>query len=436
MLRLAIFLIAAAIGTYYALQAPFYALLCYLANAYFRPEDWVWGDFVRSLRLSFVIGLYVIVSTVVSRHRFVWNGRIVLLWSFLLLAFLSSLLSEHSTYSWPYMIEFVKVIVMTHLIVTLTDDFAKFRLVSLTIVLGLGLEQGKQGWFYLLASPGGANNNPVAFLGDNNGTAVGMLMLVPLAGLVMQTTQNKWVKRFFGGLLIGCIYRALSTYSRGGFLAAIAMGGVWILRTHHKIRNLLGVLVVLVIVLPALPDTFWNRMGTIRTYEEEEDKSAIGRLHFWSVAGAMATRNPILGIGFNSYNNAYDAYDVSAGKYGNDRSVHSSFFGVLAELGYVGLFLYVLILLSAFRACAYVRRVASRNGALVDLGKGAVAIQTSLVAFVVGGSFVSFQYNEILWHVIGLSMVLRRLAAQQEQVLATQLMIKEPPSPLRDPFAA
>ncbi len=436
MLRLAIFLIAAAIGTYYALQAPFYALLCYLANAYFRPEDWVWGDFVRSLRLSFVIGLYVIVSTVLSRHRLAWNGRIALLWSFLFLAFLSSLLSEHSTYSWPYVIEFVKVIVMTHLIVTLTDDFAKFRLVSLTIVLGLGLEQGKQGWFYLLASPGGANNNPVAFLGDNNGTAVGMLMLVPLAGLVMQTSQSKWVKRFFGGLLIGCVYRALSTYSRGGFLAAIAMGGVWILRTRHKVRNLLGTLVVLVIVLPALPDAFWNRMGTIRTYEEEEDKSAIGRFHFWSVAGDMAARNPILGIGFNSYNKAYDAYDFSAGKYGNERSVHSSFFGVLAELGYVGLFLYVLILLSAFRACAHVRRVASRNEALVDLGKGAVALQTSLVAFVVGGSFVPFQYNEILWHVIGLSMVLRRLAAQQEQVLSTKLMVKQPPSPVRDPFAA
>ena len=436
MLRLAIFLIAAAIGTYYALQAPFYALLCYLANAYFRPEDWVWGDFVRSLRLSFVIGLYVIVSTVLSRHRLAWNGRIALLWSFLFLAFLSSLLSEHSTYSWPYMIEFVKVIVMTHLIVTLTDDFAKFRLVSLTIVLGLGLEQGKQGWFYLLASPGGANNNPVAFLGDNNGTAVGMLMLVPLAGLVMQTSQSKWVKRFFGGLLIGCVYRALSTYSRGGFLAAIAMGGVWILRTRHKVRNLLGTLVVLVIVLPALPHAFWNRMGTIRTYEEEEDKSAIGRFHFWSVAGDMAARNPILGIGFNSYNKAYDAYDFSAGKYGNERSVHSSFFGVLAELGYVGLFLYVLILLNAFRACAHVRRVASRNEALVDLGKGAVALQTSLVAFVVGGSFVPFQYNEILWHVIGLSMVLRRLAAQQEQVLSTKLMVKQPSSPVRDPFAA
>ena len=436
MLRLAVFCLVAVAGTYYALQAPFYALLCYLGNAYFRPEDWVWGDFVRSLHLSFVIGLYVIVSTVLSRHRLVWNGRIAFLWSFLFLAFLSSLLSEHSTYSWPYMIEFVKVIVMTHLIVTLTDDFAKFRLVILTIVLGLGLEQGKQGWFYLLASPGGANNNPVAFLGDNNGTAVGMLMLVPFVGLLMQTTQSKWVKRFFGGLLIGCIYRALSTYSRGGFLAAIAMGGVWILRTRHKLRNVLGMLVVLVIVLPAIPDAFWNRMGTIRTYEEEEDKSAIGRVHFWSVAGDMAARNPILGIGFNSYNKAYDVYDFSGGKYGNERSVHSSFFGVLAELGYVGLFLYVLILVSAFRACAHVRRVASRNGTLVDLGKGAVAIQTSLVAFVVGGSFVPFQYNEILWHVIGLSIVLRRLAAQQEQVLSTKLMVKQPPSPVRDPFAA
>ena len=40
----------------------------------------------------------------------------------------------------------------------------------------------------------------------------------------------------------------------------------------------------------------------------------------------------------------------------------------------------------------------------------AVAIQTGLVVFVVGGSFVTFQYREILWHFFGISMALRNAA--------------------------
>ncbi len=415
------------VGAYYAVQGPFYALLVYLGNAYFRPEDWVWSGFVRSLRLSFVIGFYVIISTVLARQRFVWDGRIALLWSFLFVAFLSTVFSEYSDYSWPYLVEFIKVVVMTYLIVVLTTDLAKFRLVILIMVLALGLEQSKQGWFYLLTRPGGANNNPVALLGDNNGTAVGMLMLVPLIGFLMQTTQRKWSKRFFSFLLIGSLYRALSTYSRGGFIAAIVMGGSWWLRSHYKIRNLLGILIILTIVVPALPDAFWNRMGTIQTYEEEQDEAALGRLHFWSVAVGMAASNPVLGVGFSSYSEAYNAYDFSAGKHGEGRSVHSSFLGVLAELGYVGLFLYVFILLAAFSACAHVRRIASGYAALVDFGKSAVAIQTSLTAFVVGGIFVPFQYNEMLWHLIGLSIVLKRLAVQrQEQILATVAKSDQP----------
>jgi len=31
---------------------PFYALLFYLWNAYFRPQEWVFSDWVFSLRLS------------------------------------------------------------------------------------------------------------------------------------------------------------------------------------------------------------------------------------------------------------------------------------------------------------------------------------------------------------------------------------------------
>ena len=71
MLRLTFVMILVVAGAYYALQSSFYALLFYIANAYFRPEDWVYGDFVRSLKLSLFIGVYVVCSALLSGKKFV-----------------------------------------------------------------------------------------------------------------------------------------------------------------------------------------------------------------------------------------------------------------------------------------------------------------------------------------------------------------------------
>lgn len=437
MLRTVLMLCFLVGGVYYSLQGPFYGLLFYIGNAYFRPEEWIGSGWIQSLRLSFTIGLYVVLSSCFSREKFVWNGRVALLWLFFCLSLCSSLSSEHFDWSWPWLKDFGKVIVMTYLLVVLTTDFAKFRLVILIMVLALGVEQAKQGWVYLVRSPGWPNANPLPFLGDNNGIAVGMLMLCPLVGVLAQTTQNPRAKNFYHFLFIGCLYRALSTYSRGGFLAGLAMGGMWWLRSQHKIRGLVATLLVLSVVLPALPSRFWDRMRTIQTYEDEQEESALSRLHFWAVARDMAAAHPILGVGFNSYNKAYDAYDFSHGMYGKERSVHSSYFGVLAELGYVGLFLYLAILLGAFRACARVRKLAFQHGELANLGKSASALETSLSVFVVGGSFVPFQYNEMFWHVVGLSIVLKQLALQHDkQSLSAEQPLEQPPSSFRKPRIA
>jgi putative inorganic carbon (HCO3(-)) transporter len=415
MLRFLFILTLVAVGACYTLQSPFYALLFYLGNAYFRPEDWVWWgrDLITGLHLSLLSGIYVVSATLVSGQRLAWNSRVALLWLFLLQSFLSTLSSEHFGYCWGYWGEFLKVIVISYLIVIFATNFTKFRLIILVIVVALGLEQAKQGWFYLLTSLGGSNDNPVAFLGDRNGVAQGMLMLVPCVGLLAQTTQNKWTKKFYYIMFIGCLYRALSTYSRGGFLACIAMGGAWWLRSRQKVRTLLGMFLVLVLVLPALPDAFWNRMHTIQTYEEEQDDSALGRLHFWTVAVDMVNANPLFGVGFNGYNPSYNEYDFSDGRYGRNRSVHSTFFGVLAELGYPGAIIFALVLVSAFRSCSLVRKRAAQDPMLSGSGKSALALETSLVAFVVSGIFLPSQYSEMFWHMIGLTVALNRLAMQR-----------------------
>jgi probable O-glycosylation ligase (exosortase A-associated) len=237
-----------------------------------------------------------------------------------------------------------------------------------------------------------------------------MLMLVPVVAYLGQTTQHLWARWVYRFVLVGCLLRALTTYSRGGFLACGALGGIYLLRTRQRLRALVALLAIIIVILPALPEAFWARMDTILTYEE--DSSATGRLHFWAVAIEMANAHPLLGIGHNAFNTAYDAYDFSNGEYGRGRSVHSSFFGILAEAGYFGFALFTLILILAFRNCSRIRKHAALGRIPVKLGHGAIALEASLAVFVVGGTFLPFQYNEMLWHFIGLTIVLQRLADQ------------------------
>src|SRR5205807_1235890 len=132
--------------------------------------------------------------------------------------------------------------------------------------------------------------------------------------------------RFF---IIGIVYRAISTYSRGAFLAAGALGLMFVLRSKQKLRATVTMVVIGGVVLGALPQSFWERMGTIHVQEDKlEDDSARSRFHFWRVAVEMANDNAIIGVGYNCYTRFYDKYDTTNGQYGRRRAVHSMWFGV------------------------------------------------------------------------------------------------------------
>jgi probable O-glycosylation ligase (exosortase A-associated) len=280
----------------------------------------------------------------------------------------------------------------------------------LVIVLSLGFEGAKQGWSDLILSPGAQNMNRIPFLGDNNLVAIGMLMLLPITAALGRTASRTWQRLFFQFLTVGILYRGLSTYSRGGFLACAAVAVMYWWRSPYKLRTALAGLLAIAIVLPALPPAFWSRMSTIVATAEERDKSVLGRLHFWNVALSMANAHPMFGIGFNSYEAAYDGYDTSGGEFSTARSVHSVWFGVLAEMGYPGLMLYLAIVFLSFRACHRVRRKAARAEIPPELGRYAIGMESALMAFVVGGTFVPFQYVEMLWHFFGLTIALEAVA--------------------------
>lgn len=434
MLRTIFVVAALTVGWAFALQGPLYAACLYLWIAYFRPESWAWSDVFASLNLSYFAGAYLVIRTLLSAVPIRFDFRSVLMVLFLVHALVSSVFGPHSAHSLSYWQEFAKMIVVSLLLTNIVRTAAELRLILIVIGLSLGFEAAKQGWAQLILNPGAKNDNWVPFLGDNNLVAVGMAMLLPIIG-ALAATSTGWQKRAFQFLSVGVLYRALSTYSRGGFLSIGAIGVLWFWRSPHKPRTLVAVAMASMLVLPVLPQEFWDRMSTIAAPSEERDASQASRLHFWQVAVAMANDRPLLGVGHSAYPRSYNAYDWTEGQHLTNRAVHSAWFGVLAETGYPGLLLFVAIILLSLRACRRVRLAAKRGDIPGPLGPYAVAFEASLVAFVVGGSFVSFHYSEMLWHYVALTVALERVAlaeAETNRVKAEQERLAKA-APARQP---
>jgi probable O-glycosylation ligase (exosortase A-associated) len=403
------------VGWGFALQGPVYAACLYLWIAYFRPEAWAWSDVFTTLNLSYIAGVYLVLRTIVGGVpiRIDWRSGLLIL--FLLHATIATWYGVNPTYSFDYWSLFAKVIVVSVLLTNIIRTPADLRLILIVITLSLGFEAAKQGWAQLVLNPGGKNDNGVPFLGDNNLVAVGMAMLLPVIG-ALGATSSGWKKRAFQFLGIGVLYRGLSTYSRGGFLSMTVVGVVWFWRSPHKLRTLAAVALATALIIPVLPQEFWDRMSTITAPADARDDSAQSRLHFWQVAVAMANDRPLLGVGHSGYSRSYNEYDWTEGQYLTNRAVHSAWFGVLAELGYPGLVMFALILWFSLRACRRVRLAAKRGEVSGELGAYAVAFETALIAFMVGGSFVSFHYIEMLWHYFALTIALERVAVAEMAV--------------------
>jgi O-antigen ligase len=216
-----------------------------------------------------------------------------------------------------------------------------------------------------------------------------MAMLTPLLS-ALAATSTGWYKRGAQFVNVGIIYRGLSTYSRGGFLSFGAVAGFAFLRSHRKARTLVAGALVAALILPVLPRRSGIGCRPLPASDEERDDSQRGRLHFWQVAITMVNDRPLLGVGHAAFPSAYDSYDWTDGVTDRRRSVHSSWFGILADTGYPAFALFLFILLSSLWTCRRVRRMAKRGEISESLGHYAIGLESALVAFIVGGTFVPF----------------------------------------------
>jgi probable O-glycosylation ligase (exosortase A-associated) len=270
-------------------------------------------------------------------------------------------------------------------------------------VLSLGILGAKGGIFTLLT---GGNYRvwgpPGSFIYDNNEFALALIVTIPLLHFLQLQVNKRWMRHALGLGMLLCAAAALGSHSRGALLALGAMGAVMWWRSRRKGAITLAIIAVVAIVLPTMPDEWWERMGTISAYEE--DASAMGRFRGWKVALAIALHH-VTGAGMVYLHPVIFAMWDS--EQGSVIAAHSIYFQILGNHGFIGLFLYLMMGVTTYNCARWLRRhargIAEAQWA-ADLGS---MVQVGMAGFAVGGALLSLAYVDLPFNMMVMVVLAR-----------------------------
>lgn len=227
-----------------------------------------------------------------------------------------------------------------------------------------------------------------SILGDPNDLALVLLFPFSFSISIMLTRGFSKKYRFFGFIVTVAIFTAiLFTKSRGGLLGILASVG-FIAWRRIKSKTLLmigGVIFALgLMTLAGIPE---RKSGG--DAEEGFDESSLGRLFAWEAAFFMAVDNPFSGVGLNNFYFNYFFYSPYWD--GMNHAVHSTWFGVLAENGFLGLVVFMMMILVVLRAAKRNLNTITSDPAHYSpaIHCICVGLHSGVMSFCVSGSFLT-----------------------------------------------
>ncbi len=381
--------------------APFLPALVYHGFAVLRPQH-IWGHALPDVPWSLAAAALAIVAAFVSRigyriapHRFpglalpAFHAGHLILGLFAVWITLTYLNAErpdvsaavYSGYRKIFLMFFVTCLVMLNV----RQAWALFLVVTGCLSY-IALEINE---IYLL---NGRMNflTRVGFASlDNNGAGLMLAMGFPLCVYAWDGIRH-WVRWVFPPAAGLIAHAVLLSYSRGAMLSLLLTSPLYLLRCRNRkaivVAYLIGVALVPVLASEEITQRFLS-IG-----EHDKDESANSRKTTWAIAVRMAADRPLLGYG--PRNSSLHTHRFGADEEG--RVIHSTYFQLAADSGFVGLGLYVTFLGAGVYYANRVRR-AVPAGDDPDARRAyaiACGVEGSLLVWAIGCTFLSLETFE------------------------------------------
>jgi O-antigen ligase len=169
---------------------------------------------------------------------------------------------------------------------------------------------------------------------------------------------------------------------------------------------LIGIGVVAIVALFAAAGISGRASGGAG--ESGIDESSMGRIYAWGAAWRMALSHPFWGVGLDNFTSNY--YFYSSHWDGLNHAVHSTWFGVLAETGFLGLSAFVtMVVLMAWTAFCTSRLTFVHKMPRAAQGM-ALALFAGVIGFCVSGTFLTQGFTWPLYILLALCVALSQYA--------------------------
>lgn len=256
---------------------------------------------------------------------------------------------------------------------------------------------------------------------ESSDLSVHIVATLPLLAAMFFSSRT-WIGRTFvlvaGALAIDTLVMTRTRNALVG-LAAITVVMVCSLPRGYRMKGWIAIICGGLCAVQLTDPGWWERMAT--TLDYQNDPAAVGRLQFWNAAVEMAYDYP-LGIGLGNFHANVRHYIDGVDKL---RSVHSTFFACLAELGWIGCCLLLGVVLTAVKALTRVRREALGFDSTIPITVAnretrfhlvwhATALRAALIGYLACAMFTTRLWAEDFWILLGFAMCLRNVCVQMQ----------------------
>jgi len=392
---------------------PFYGVLLWTIVAFVNPQHLAFG-FASTFPLAEAVAIPTLAGFLVfnrgcRRLASRESAMIAILWVwFTITSYVSAntpLFAHHAGDTWYRWFFVSKILLMTMVSICLVDSFARLRILALVVAGSFGLFVAKDLPFMILT--GGdfrLYGPPASMIADNNDFGLALNMTVPLFFFLARTESNRKLKFLLSGLFLITIPAIFFTYSRGALLGLVAVGILMFLQMRNRLVLVPVIVMTVVFAVMFAPQAWRNRMSTLG--EEKLDSSAMNRINAWHFSWNLANDYPITGGGFETF--TPDLFKIYAPNARDVHGPHSVYFGVLAEHGFTGLFLYLALVLSSMFSAFRVARRARQYDDQVALAYVNM-FRLSLVGFLTSGLFLGRAYFDYFFLIVACIVVLKHI---------------------------
>ena len=393
-------------------------VLLWVWTALLSPADVLIG-FMASVPLNKAIAGVTFVRMFISREKLdryfdATLKLVTLLGIAATLSWLNAIVSADANTDLYF--KLMKVIALVFVISAVMTSRSRIHLLVLTVVIALGFNAVKEGAIFLLSAGGHviAGNGSI---GDNNSLATALLMIVPLTAYLIRRSAVRLVRAGLIGVLVLCLVTVVATYSRGGFVGLLVLGGFMLKNSRHKLASAGLVLAVVAVVYFTAPDTWFQRVGTLES--ADQDMSFMNRVSAWKISLLIALDHPFLGGGPHSVQQsavwlayrpflAMVDFVTTPPAIATPMAAHSIYFEILGDLGFTGLGVFLSLLGATFWNLHKIGKMAAGHPSLawaVDLAR---MLQISMVIYMVTGAALSMGYFEMAYVLIAIVSRTRR----------------------------